>query len=150
VLGLDDGQLAELDAGAGHGRAAEHAGVDPQVVLLERRDEVVHHAGLGVGDDHLLLGGKPDEAGTEVVGQVGNLPELVAVDPPARGRSRRRTGRLLLVDADVVPLRRAARRRRLAVGKGEPEVLLLEDLPEALGPQSAIRNLRRAWLRARR
>src|SRR2546429_579919 len=80
VLGLDDGLLAELDARACHGRAAEDAGVHPEIVLVEGRDELVDSAMLDVGNDDLLLGREPDEAAAELVGQAGDLPELVAVD----------------------------------------------------------------------
>ena len=57
---------------------------------------------------------------------------------------------LLRVDADVVA---AVLRRGLRGGpvhQGAPEVLLLEHLAEALRPQSARRNFRRARLRSRR
>src|SRR5437762_954682 len=132
--GGEDGQLAELDARACHGRAAEDAGVHPEIVLVEGRDELVDGAMLDVGDDDLLLGREPDEAAAELVGQAGDLPELVAVDASGAGsESHVEPSVLLLMDADMVPLCRRGRRWRIAVGEAVPEVLLLEHLTDALG-----------------
>ena len=55
ALGLHDRQLAELDAGAGHGVAAEGAGVCLQTERLHAPDQVFDRVAGHVEDQDLLV-----------------------------------------------------------------------------------------------
>ena len=105
LLGLDDRELAELQAGAGHRAAAEGARPDLQVVLGQRGDQVLDLLVGHVEDDQLLLRRRPDAPGAVLVGEVGDRGQQAAADPAgAQGEADRVGAVLLLHDADVVAL----------------------------------------------
>ena len=62
ALGLDDRELAELDAGAGHRAAPEHVRTGLQVDRLELGDQLGHGPLRHVQDEQLLLDGGADPA----------------------------------------------------------------------------------------
>ncbi len=77
-LGLGDGELAELGAGAGDGSAPEGGGVDVQAEPVELDDE---SGGLLVGDvdeEDVLADGGAEVAVAIFVGEVGEGYELLA------------------------------------------------------------------------
>ncbi len=70
-LGLGDGELAELGAGAGDGSAPEGGGIDVQAEGVELDDEV---GGAGVrdaGDEDVLADGGAEMAVAILVGEIG-------------------------------------------------------------------------------
>ena len=86
-----------------------------------------------VADHDLLLRRGADPAGTETRSDVGHPSELVPCDAAgARREAHIHPAVLLREHADVVALPCDAGRRRVAVGKLEAEVLVLDDLTEPL------------------
>jgi hypothetical protein len=85
LLGLDDRELAELDAGARHGRAPPRRRLGLQPDRVERRLERVDLGVRDVEHDDLLLRGEPDPTGAGPLGGVGEGDEGGAGDA-SRGR----------------------------------------------------------------
>ena len=131
-LGFDDGELAELDAGAGDGAAAEHGRAGGQAQRVQLGHERLHLV-LGHVEDHeLLVRGGAQPVGAAGLQGVRELDQLAAGEPAGqRGGADEEPAVLLLVDADVV-----AGRGRLgrggAVGELVAEVFVLQDLAELL------------------
>ncbi len=104
ALGLGDGELAELGSGAGDGSAPEGGDVDVEAEGVELDDEA---GGLAVGhvdDEDVLADGGAQAAVAVLVGEVGELDELVAGEAAVEhgGSDGREAGLALLPDADVV------------------------------------------------
>src|SRR5262249_44174708 len=103
-LGLDDGQLAELDAGAGHRVPAESAGPGRQAGRLQLGHQFFGAPGRDVEDDHLLLGRRADPAAAVPAGEVGDDIERVGRDAAHGGGEADVAVPVALgVDAHVVP-----------------------------------------------
>ena len=104
LLGLDDGEAAELGAGAGHHAPLEGAG-ERRVLLHERLGQQVVEPVLGdAGEDEVLVGADAHGAVAVGLGQPRHLDQLDPVHAPDRHRAAHvEQARLLLgVDADVV------------------------------------------------
>src|SRR3954469_13728278 len=131
-LGLDDGQLAELDAGAGHHPAPEDIRTDAQVTRLELGDQRVDLVVGDVADDDLLLDRHCDRAAAVAVGEVGDLGELRAAGPAGLQREADVAAAVLLATyADMVALS-LGRLRRGSVRQRAAKELLLQHLAELL------------------
>ena len=94
-LGLDDGELAELDAGAGHHRAPEGVRPGRQAELLGPGDQGVDPVRRDVEDQHLLHR-RWSAAGPSRAPRRGRRARSAACRRSARpmaGRARRRTCR---------------------------------------------------------
>ena len=134
LLGLHDRELAELQPGAGQGRAGEGAriGIEPQ--LAQAGDGVVDLLGGHVQEQQVLQRGGAHPVRADPLGQVCQAQQDVPAQP-ADGRlgPHPEAAVLLLVDADVVgvPARLLGGR---SVGQGAPQVVVLEDLAEPLRP----------------
>ena len=74
ALGLDDGQLAELDAGAGHRAAPEDVRAGLQVDRLELGHQLRDSPFRHVKYEQLLLDRGADAARAVRLGQIGHLP----------------------------------------------------------------------------
>ncbi len=85
-LGLDDGEFAELDAGAGHGAAPENARPDDQVERGEFRRQLVGPGRIDVEDDQFLRGRRADATRGETVCEVRDRGERGAAQPSGTGR----------------------------------------------------------------
>ena len=104
ALGFGDGELAELGAGAGDGPAPEGRDIDLKADAVERDDQP---GGVCVGhvDDEDVLHDRGAQFTVAVlVGELGELQELVAGEPSAQDAcaDRRQAGLALRSDADVV------------------------------------------------
>ena len=77
-LGLGDGELAELGAGAGDGAAPEGGDVDVEAEGVELDDEGGGLAVGDVGDEDVLADGGAELAVAVLVGEVGEGDELIA------------------------------------------------------------------------
>ena len=134
LLGLHDRELAELQPGAGQGRAGEGAriGIEPQ--LAQAGDGVVDLLGGHVQEQQVLQRGGAHPVGADPLGQVRQAQQDVPAQP-ADGRlgPHPEAAVLLLVDADVVGVPARLLRCR-AVRQGAPQVVVLEDLSELLRP----------------
>jgi hypothetical protein len=86
-LGLGDGELAELGAGAGDGSAEECGGVDVQAEGVELDDEAGNLVVRDVGDENVLADGGAEVAVTVFVGEVGEGDELIAGETAVEDRS---------------------------------------------------------------
>ena len=134
-LGLDDGQLAELQPGACQRAATEDARPDPQVLGLEARDDLLHVLGGHVEQHEALLRRGRDAAAGETVGELRDAGELRATGAAGAGDGADVVQPVALrVHADVVAVGRGRGRRRRPVGERGLEVGALEHLAEALGP----------------
>ena len=132
LLGFDDREFAEFDAGAGHHGAAEEVLAAGQADLVELGDDVVDFVFGDVEQEDLLVRGEPDPVGAELLGDITDLVEQ---------RTRGATGDkaradvipavLLLVDAHMVAGDGRLLRCR-SVGELVPEVFGFEDLAELL------------------
>ena len=135
LLGLDDRQLAELQAGAGHRAAAEGARAHQQVVLGQRGDEVLDLLVGHVEDDQLLLRRRPDPARRRTASARSAMRvSSAAADPAGAQREADGVGAVLLLgDADVVAL--VVLRPAPAAGpsgSARVQVLVLQHLAELL------------------
>ena len=134
VLGVDDRELAELDAGAGHRVAAP--------VRRPRRRGRSRRAGRAAGsttvgvdaDQHDLLVRREAGAGDAVLlEQVGERHQQGAGHPAGGRRDADvQLAVLLLVDADVVAVTDRRRRASRSATSAPAEVLVLEHLAELL------------------
>ena len=135
ALGLDHGQLAELDAGAGDGAAVELRSAGPTGRARRSPSTTVSAASARhVEHDQALLGGGADPAAADRLGQLGQRGERGAAGPAGLGGG-----------ADREPAVAPARSRRC--GRGGParlagagpsgsvalQVFLLQHLAELLG-----------------
>src|SRR6185312_9979726 len=84
ALGLGDGQLAELGAGAGDGAAEERRGLDAQVHLSELVNQLAGALIAHVDEDDVLHDGGAQMAIAELFGEIRELDELLAGKPAAR------------------------------------------------------------------
>src|SRR3954449_9996103 len=130
LLGLDNRELAELDAGAGHRAASPGGRLRRETDRLEACDQVVDLVRVDAEHDQLLVRREPGALGAVRLDEVAERAEQ-----PARHAADRRcrtdveAAVLLGVHADVVAA--AGRQGRGgAVDQGPAEVLLLEHLPE--------------------
>src|SRR3954469_7233038 len=131
-LGLDDGQLAELDARAGHHPAPEDVRTDAQVPRLELGDQRVDLVVGDVADDDLLLDRHRHRAAAVAVCEVCDLGELRAAGPSGLQCEADVAAAVLLATyADMVPLT-LGRLRRGSVRERATEELLLQHLAELL------------------
>src|SRR5690348_1600760 len=132
-LGLDDGELAELDAGAGHRVPAERTRAGRQAGGIQFGHQILGALGRHVEDDHLLLGGGVDPAAPVPGRQVSDHVECVGRQA---AHDRREADVVvpvaLRVHAHVIADPVARRVRGRAVRQGVAEVLLLEYLAELL------------------
>ncbi len=104
ALGLCDGELAELGAGAGDGSAPEGGGVDVEADAVEFDDECGGFAVGDVGDEDVLPDGGAELSVAVFVGEVGEFGELVAGEATVQDGSSdgAEAGLLLRGDADVI------------------------------------------------
>ena len=132
-LGLDDRELAELDAGARDRAAADEARPRREPELVEAGDERLD-AVLGDVEDHeLLVRGRAQPRRAVRLDEVGELREGRARDAADDRRDADVEAAVLLpVHADVVALRERLRRGG-TVGQRVAEVLVLQHLAELLG-----------------
>ena len=132
-LGLDDRELAELDAGARDGAAADQARARRQPELVEARDERLDAVFGDVEDDDLLMRGRAQPGRAVRLDEVGELREGRPRDAADDRRGADVEPAVLLpVHADVVAVRERLRRGG-TVGQRVPEVLVLQHLAELLG-----------------
>src|SRR5699024_8084861 len=85
VLGVDKGELAGLDAGAGQGRGVEGAGAG---VETDGGEPVAYRLGpvpRDVQNEDALVGGEPDALRAHGFGEVGHPGQDVAAGPADRG-----------------------------------------------------------------
>ena len=133
-LGLDDRELAELDAGARHRVPAERARRDRQAEVVEAGDEGVDAAPAATSSTtSFWCGVSRTPVGARGLHEVGEPGEHVAADAADDRRGADVVPAVLLqVHADVVA-GAGGRCRRRPVGQGASEVLGLEHLAEPLG-----------------
>ena len=134
LLGLHDRELAELQPGAGQGRAGEGArvGVEPQ--LPQACDGVIDSVSRHVQEQQVLQRGRAHPVRADPLSQVGQAQQDVTAQPTdGRLGPHPEAAVLLLVDADVVGVPTRLLRCR-AIGQGTPQVVVLEDLAEPLRP----------------
>ena len=104
ALGLGDGELAELGAGAGDRPAPEGRDIDLETEGVELDDEggslLIRH----VDKEDVLHDGGAELAAAVLVGEIGELHKLVAGDAAGEdaGADRGEAGLALRIDADVV------------------------------------------------
>ena len=134
LLGLHDRELAELQPGAGQGRAGEGArvGIEPQ--LAQAGDGVVDFVGRHVQEQQVLQRGGAHPVRADPLSQVRQAQQNVPAQP-ADGRldPHPEAAVLLLVDTDVVGVPARLLRCR-AIGQGASQIVVLEDSPEPLRP----------------
>jgi hypothetical protein len=104
ALGLGDGELAELGAGAGDGAAPEGGDIDLEAEGVEGDDQLRGAVVRHVGDEDVLHDGAAELAVAELVGQLRQCSELVAREATAEdaGADGRKAGLALRRNADVV------------------------------------------------
>ena len=105
LLGVDDRELAELDAGAGHRRAPPVARAGGEADLLEVVGEGRGVLGGDADDHELLVRRQAGAAGAVLLDEVAERAQRGAVDAADDRRGADvEAAVLLLVDADVVAL----------------------------------------------
>src|SRR6185437_10508764 len=132
-LGLDDRQLAELDAGAGQRALPERARVHRQVVGGKLGDQRVRAVPGDVQDDQLLLGGGPDAPPAVLVGQAGDPRQLGARGAAHPHREADCVAAVGLLGQPGVPAGPGVPLRLRSVRQRRVQVVLLQHLPEPLG-----------------
>ena len=154
-LGLDDRELAELDAGAGHRAAPPGRRARPRRPSAAQRRRPATRPGPRAtsSTSSFWYGGEPHPVAAVRLGEVGEPGEHACRRPgPTTGRDADVVAAVpLLVHADVVDAAARGSVGRRAVDQRAAEVLLLEHLAELRStPQSATRNFSRARVRSRR
>ena len=103
-LGLDHGEVAELDAGAAHQSAHDRRGVVAKNLQQGLGRQIAELRVGHVGDDDVLVRREPHLTGAISLGEPRDLFELIARDTPHRDREPdvAQRGVLLAEDSDVI------------------------------------------------
>src|SRR5699024_2315183 len=132
-LGLDDRELAELDARARHDLTTERTRVDLETFTLQRGGDRGDLILVDVEDDELLVDGRTDAVRTVCLDDLGHTQKRASRDPADLGRKTDvELSVALAVYPHVVAAYAFVQHGGGPVGQGVTEVFLLQDLAELL------------------